>query len=526
VSRANFPAATSAALQLAALETVKAIGAGPGYPGAGRLITIDMTAMASEAHTLVRRPQCPRCGDPALGPERDPLPVIAQSQKKVFVADGGHRTVAPEVTLAKYAHHVSAITGAVTSITRMTVDDDDQLHVYVAGHAMAGRADNLDKLRFVLMNKSGGKGASLNQARASGLCEALERVSGCYQGDEIRMQATFAELGDRAIHPNACLLFSDKQYREREPHNVHPVTERIPDGLEERAQYDWTPVWSFTEQRFKYVLSAYCYYGYPQRPGPIPCWADSNGNAAGNTLEEAILQGFMELVERDSIALWWYNRVRRPAVDLTSFDDHFVQEMQWLYAKQQREIWALDISSDLGIPAIAAMARRIDGGAEEILLGFGAHFDARIALRRALTELNQSLHAVKTITGEDARQYRWENKTARAWWKTATLANQPYLAPTDGSHRRLQDFPVSSSDDLRDDILRCQNLVEQRGMEMLVLDQTRPDIGLSVAKVIVPGLRHFWQRFAPGRLYDVSVQLGWMKEPLEEDDLNPIGMYF
>ena len=45
-------------------------------------------------------------------------------------------------------------------------------------------------------------------------------------------------------------------------------------------------------------------------------------------------------------------------------------------------------------------------------------------------------------------------------------------------------------------------------MEMLVLDQTRPDIGLPVVKVIVPGMRQFWARFAPGRLFDVPVALG------------------
>jgi len=47
-----------------------------------------------------------------------------------------------------------------------------------------------------------------------------------------------------------------------------------------------------------------------------------------------------------------------------------------------------------------------------------------------------------------------------------------------------------------------------------------------VAKVIVPGLRHFWARFAPGRLYDVPVQMGWLRESLKEEDLNPIPMFF
>ena len=59
-------------------------------------------------------------------------------------------------------------------------------------------------------------------------------------------------------------------------------------------------------------------------------------------------------------------------------------------------------------------------------------------------------------------------------------------------------------------------------MELLVLDQTRPDIGMPVVRVVVPGLRHFWQRFAPGRLYDVPVEMGRCDSPLAEDELNPV----
>lgn len=78
---------------------------------------------------------------------------------------------------------------------------------------------------------------------------------------------------------------------------------------------------------------------------------------------------------------------------------------------------------------------------------------------------------------------------------------------------------------MADDVRACQALVERAGMEMLVLDQTRPEVGLPVARVIVPGLRHFWARLAPGRLYDVPVQLGWLSRPLAEDELNPIAMF-
>jgi hypothetical protein len=46
-----------------------------------------------------------------------------------------------------------------------------------------------------------------------------------------------------------------------------------------------------------------------------------------------------------------------------------------------------------------------------------------------------------------------------------------------------------------------------------------------VVKVVVPGMRHFWVRLAPGRLYDVPVRLGWLDHALAEEDLNPVPMF-
>jgi hypothetical protein len=100
-------------------------------------------------------------------------------------------------------------------------------------------------------------------------------------------------------------------------------------------------------------------------------------------------------------------------------------------------------------------------------------------------------------------------------------------APSPSSRRRsgaAAAYPRRWVDDLRDDVRRCQAIVEAKGLEMLVLDQTRPDLGLAVAKVVVPGLRHFWARFGPGRLYEAPVAPGWLERPLAEDELNPVAM--
>src|SRR5207237_1382660 len=105
-----------------------------------------------------------------------------------------------------------------------------------------------------------------------------------------------------------------------------------------------------------WVPSQFCYYNYPAEPDHDFYRAESNGCASGSTPEEAILQGFMELVERDACALWWYNRVRRPAIDLASFDDPFFRRARAFLRSRHRTLYALDLTGDLGIPVVVALS--------------------------------------------------------------------------------------------------------------------------------------------------------------------------
>ena len=374
---------------------------------------------------------------------------------------------------------------------------DGVFHVFVAGANPATRTRTLAGLRRGLRSTSSGKGTSDLQAKASGLGEALERFSGIFQGDEPRRKARLRELGGAALHPNTCMLFSERQYLEREAWNARKSHfNLVPVAFDEEAEIDWTPLWSLTRQEVRYLPTAYCYFDYPRSPGAEYCVACSNGNAAGNTLEEAILQGFLELVERDSVALWWYNRVRRPGVCLDSFADPYLERLGAFLRGRRRDLWVLDLTSDLQIPVFAALSRRTDQPAENIMLGFGAHLDPRIALLRAVTELNQMLAWVLDGEGEEPMEVIQDSETVD-WLTTATLANQPYLVPDGHTSRGAADYPRRWADDLKEDVLACQALVEGLGLEMLVLDQTRPDIGMPVVKVFVPSLRHFWARFAP-----------------------------
>lgn len=530
IARAFTTGTVQIASHVAATEVAKWIARGESSELEGKLLTLDVRSWQTQTHTLIRLPHCPACGEPETFPDRPAPPIVLEGRKKSFMLNGGHRVHSPQETIQRYQHHVSPIIGAVSVLERLTTQGDGILHVYGAGENAARRPQNLEDVRRDLRSGSSGKGTSDVEARASGLCEALERVSGVFRGDEPRRKARLKELGSAAIHPNACMLYSDRQYAERSAWNARKSRwNDVPIKFDEEATVDWTPVWSLTRRQVCYLPTAFCYFRYPGQPGESNCVACSNGNAAGNTLEEAILQGFFELVERDAVALWWYNRVQRPAVDPHSFGERYVQQVADFLTRRRRDLWVLDVSADLEIPVFVAASRRTHGPFEKIVLGFGAHFDPRVALLRAVTELNQMLVYVRDMNDErdsaDSATTIDDPETID-WLQTAALKSHPYLSPDARvPARKLSDYPRCRTDDLRDDVLLCQGLVERHGMEMLVLDQTRADIGLPVVKVIVPGLRHFWARFAPGRLYDVPVRLGWLPQPLREEQLNPIPMF-
>jgi ribosomal protein S12 methylthiotransferase accessory factor len=367
------------------------------------------------------------------------------------------------------------------------------------------------------------------QAKVSALCEAVERYSGEFTGGELRVTRAFQDWKEgEAYHPNDIMLYSTRQYAEREAWNKKDSRfNLVPEPLPENVPIDWTPLWSLTAQRHRYLPTQLVYYRARASEGNNTWYAMgcSNGNAAGNTLEEAILQGFLELVERDAMALWWYNRLRKPGVSVETFGEPYLLDLAEHYRQHyQRVTWALDLTSDLGIPVFVAVSKMMEGKEERLLFGLGCHLDARIALQRAFGEMNQMLGMADTGEGGELLL---EDRETLEWLRHATVANQPHMAANpDQPLKRLGDYPIQHSGEFLQDINHCRSIIEAQGMEMLVLDQTRADVRMPVVKVVVPGLRHFWARFAPGRLYDVPVKMGWLEKPLREDELNPIPIFF
>jgi len=495
-----------------------------------QILTFDTRSLTFESHPVTKRPQCRICGDASpQNPEGHP-PLKLQSRRKTCFSDNGHRITSPEQLLERLAPHISPISGVIRSFAKFDISDNAPIHTYISRHEFRCLFDDLSLLQDNLRGRSAGKGTTDLQAKASAFCEAIERYCGVYQGDEATRHNSYQELVELAIPPHRCLLFSEYQYQNREQLNrdcIH-YFQYIPEPFDSEQVIDWTPVWSLTEKRSKWLPTAYCYHGYPVTK-PAYCWADTNGTSAGNAIEEAIFQGMMELVERDAVAIWWYNRLRMPGVDLDSFDNPYIHHLQQYFAHLGRDLWVLDVSQDLGIPVFVALSRRRNAPAEDILLGAGAHLDPQIAILRSLTEVNQSLPAVAVYDGDCTVYPPIQTNSDRAvftWWTTATIANQPYLLPhPHHPHKQTKDYPKLWSDDILEDIQWCQKQIEGAGLELLVLDQTRLDIELNVVKVVIPGLRHFWRRLGWGRLYEVPVKLNLLQTPLTEAALNPIPLF-
>ncbi|MGU7770117.1 TOMM precursor leader peptide-binding protein [Burkholderia sp. MR1-5-21] len=507
VSRAGAVAA--AALVAATVEQI-AVNPTAAERARTRIVSHRIDTLATEQHRVLRRPQCPRCGNPAWMREQAARAPRLADRTPFRSADGGYRTADPQQVFERHAHLVSPISGAIAYLHPMPKRHAGMRKVYASGFlvcpAAVPRGNRFDRI-------CSGKGRTDEQARVSALCEALERFSSVHQGDEATVTGSIeALLADPAcdaapIHVNDLQQFSDRQFEDRDAINVltGDVRKQVPPRFTARDVIDWTPAWSLVTGARRLVPLSYCYAETPESAqAGVACVHNPNGCAAGSCIEEAILQGTLELIERDAVAIWWYNQIPRPGIDLSSFEDPYFDALVQEYETLGWRMWALDITHDLGVPAVAALAENPVEG--RFSIGFGCHPDARIAVQRALTEVNQLLDLAADAPHP---------------WDRAMLSDTGFLYPANGVRCTTRSAwqPIDAAT-LSEAIAHCAARIASAGMDVLVVDKTRPDIGLSVAQVIAPGLCHFWPRFGARRLYSVPVALGWRAQQRCESELN------
>lgn len=479
------------------------------HPARWSVAIYDAPAGALRWHRVVRRPQCPDCGDPGWMRRRGTQPVELEPRPKAYTADGGHRVCAPDLTHRRFAPLIDPITGPIARLEPAASRDHPLRPVWAAAWRVCplDRAPGFDDFDRPAL----GKGRTVAQARTGALCEALERFSSMAQGDEASTHGVIDAI-EGAVHPDALQLFSDRQYAERDTYNatVDDSRKRVPPPFDETHAIDWTPAWSLSHDRRCHLPAAYCWSFRPRSTAEQAIVFDPNGHAAGNCLEEAILQGLLERVERDAVGIWWYARTRRPAVDLDGLPVPWFRQVREHYAEQRFSLWVLDLTTDLGVPVCAALARRGEGAEAQHCIGFGAHLDPVLAAQRAVSELNQ-------LFDPQAMPAPWDHPALIASGPEAAAFLDPCPTARPAAVGRL-----APSDDITTDVLALVDRLAQAGIETIVVDQTRPDIGLSTVKVVTPGLRHFWPRLGPGRLYTVPAHDGIARD---EALLNPVHLF-
>jgi YcaO-like protein with predicted kinase domain len=369
---------------------------------------------------------------------------------------GTHRLVSPFETLARFRALM-----ARTGITRLgNITGLDRIGIPVA---VAVRPNSRS------VSVSQGKGLDLSQAMASALMEAIE----CFHAELVDdgRRAAYRELaGNNAVADPFALCSTGQRFD--------------PD-----AEIAWTEGFDLLQREPCWVPTEIVHTDYT-RPldGYFP--AGSNGLASGNHLAESISAAVCELVERDAVALWSASPMRARAtraLDLASIDDPDCCALLAKYEKGDIGVRVWDVTTDIGIAAFICDICDLspgDPGGLRRFHGGGCHPDRRIALSRALTEAAQARLTYIAGMRDDLLPAEYEEPPNAEIADALLDALAAETAP-----RPFDTVSTFVCDDLSRDLGWEFDRLRAAGIARVVaVDLTRPEFGVPVVRVVIPGL--------------------------------------
>jgi ribosomal protein S12 methylthiotransferase accessory factor len=371
--------------------------------------------------------------------------------------------------------------------------------------------------------------------------EGLERHAGLVpRNRRVTVFDTLRNLGADALDPRRCGVY--------EPGCYGPRTGLTP--FDDDLAVHWVWGYSLTEHRPILVPAQLVYYG--DAAGERLFVRDnSNGCAAGSCLEEAILHGLLELVERDAFVISWYATLSLPRIDPWSCSAGEVRHLLDRVVRKGYDVHLLDARLDIKVPTIIAYMRRRDRELGAMSLASGCNFDPEQALRMALGEITSHSvgHARRVMEDEAlARRMMADYGEIASMTHHTLVYGLPEMADrADYLHANpvVRSFAETYADwdewrphslDMLDDLQFCIDHLVSRGLDqVIVVDQTSAEqrhFNTHTACVIVPGLApidfgyYFRRCTSLSRLYTAPRIAGFRDSDLTIDELNPLPHMF
>ncbi|MFC4031053.1 TOMM precursor leader peptide-binding protein [Streptomyces polygonati] len=341
-----------------------------------------------------------------------------------------------------------------------------------------------------------GQANSFSSSRDLAFLEGLERYAGTHRRTPGGgLTESYDNLGDAALDPRACGLYAPSTYRDDPMLAPFDPARPIP----------WVRGHSLRDDRPVWVPARLVHYsaGTDADPFVFEC---SNGCATGSCLEEAILFGLLELVERDAFLLGWYGDAPLPEIDLASCGSPTIRAMTDRAALCGYDVHVYDNRIDLPVPVVTGLAVRRDDGPGTLAFAAGAAFEPEAAVESAVSEILTYLpHLPRQVAERPAELAAMAEdfSLVKRLPDHAALFGLPrmkryvrgYLEPP--AVRSLADTYRSwegarpRSGDLRDDVRWLRDRLAGAGSDVIVVDQTAPEqrrMGLRTVCTIVPGL--------------------------------------
>lgn len=339
------------------------------------LLELDLDSLERIKHPLLHTPLCPACREHIEAPAPPVLPGPTTKP-----AD-----LSPALSAVRMERALDPLTGIYAGVHVVAHDTTEP----VSGQFTAWVTGGTDTRRFSPV-RSGATGSATKRsevsARVCAIGEGLERYSaGIY--DRARfIRGSFDALGPMALDPRTLPLGSAAEYAAGAAGTPAPFA---PD-----RELDWVVGGELATGRHRLVPAAAVYLPY-RAPGPGERLLHpiSTGWAAGSSLARALRGGLLEVVERDAAAVFWLNRLRVPTVDWRQLPPGPARTQLDRMADQGIDVLVKDVTTDLGIPSVIALARFDTGAGPAALCGFRADVDDQACILGAVQELGQIVSA-------------------------------------------------------------------------------------------------------------------------------------